>query len=178
MKRLRSELYHYLGHAIMQIDAQQARTYLDEALQNPNNVQDTLTHATLLTRNADWYYKQNDYSRAEEYAQQAYDLVQSFGDLIITADALLVLGRIEYSRQSYETGSQHFVAGLDMLERLGSHEELSNKSVNSCPIAQRIGTGTRSLYTLQACLPEQAKIRKVTTHNIDNQAGTGIYQNY
>jgi tetratricopeptide (TPR) repeat protein len=160
MKHLRSRLYHYLGLASMQIDTQQARTYLDEALQNPNNIQDILTHATLLTRNADWYYKQHDYSKAEEYAQQACDLVQSFGDLIIAADALIVLGRIEYALQHYETGSQHFVAGLDMLERLGSHEELSDESVNYAQLLEELGHEREAYIHYRRAFQSRQKLGK------------------
>jgi tetratricopeptide (TPR) repeat protein len=144
----------------MQIDTQQARTYLDEALQNPNNIQDILTHATLLTRNADWYYKQHDYSKAEEYAQQACDLVQSFGDLIIAADALIVLGRIEYALQHYETGSQHFVAGLDMLERLGSHEELSDESVNYAQLLEELGHEREAYIHYRRAFQSRQKLGK------------------
>ena len=40
-----------------------------------------------------------------------------------------MLGRVEYTAVQYERGDEHLSAGLDMLERLGSHEELSNESV-------------------------------------------------
>ncbi|BCL81599.1 helix-turn-helix domain-containing protein [Ktedonobacteria bacterium brp13] len=160
MTQLRSELYHYLGHAIMQIDVQQARIYLDEALQNQKNLQDTLTHASLLTRNADWYYTQHDYEQAQTYAQQGYDLLASFGDLIIAADTLIVLGRIEYACQNYDEGSQHFVAGLDMLERLGSHEELANESVHYAELLEAIGKEHEAFTHFRRAFQSRQKLGK------------------
>ena len=47
----------------------------------------------------------------------------------MSAEALGMLGRFEYAATQYEQGDTHFSAGLDMLEHLGSHEELSNESV-------------------------------------------------
>jgi Predicted transcription factor, homolog of eukaryotic MBF1 len=139
MLRLRSDLYHYLGRAILQTDAQQARTYLDEALQNQHNRQDIFTYASLLTHNADWYLLQQDYEQAEQQAQQAFDLLKEFGDLMIAAESLIVLGRVNYALQRYNESSQHFVAGLDMLERLGNHEELANESVRYAELLEKIG---------------------------------------
>lgn len=137
--RLRSDLYHYLGRAILQTDAQQARTYLDEALQNQRNQQDTFTYASLLTQNADWYLLQQNYEQAEQQAQQAFALLKEYGDLMIAAENLIVLGRVDYALQRYNVGSQHFVAGLDMLERLGNHEELANESVRYAELLEKIG---------------------------------------
>ena len=140
IKRLKSELHHYLGHAIMQIDLQQARTYLNNAIQDyKGGFQDPLTHASLLARNADWYFAQHELVEAEQFAYQANELAQSFGDTIITADTFIVLGRIEYAKQDYENGGKHLVAGLDILERLGSHEELADESVRYAELLEEIG---------------------------------------
>ncbi|GCF09892.1 helix-turn-helix transcriptional regulator [Dictyobacter arantiisoli] len=140
IKRLRSELHHYLGQAIMKVDRQQARDYLDNALQiQAENVQDQLSYASLLSRNAEWYFLQEDLTLAESIAHQAYEIARTFGDTIITADTLIVLGRIKYATQTYEEGSQHFIEGLNMLERIGSHEELADESVRYAQILEDIG---------------------------------------
>jgi tetratricopeptide (TPR) repeat protein len=140
MKRLKSELHHYMGHAIMQTDLQQARNYLDKALQvREGSFQDPLTHASLLARNAEWYFAQHDLVEAENFAHQASDLAQTFGDTIIAADTLIVLGRIEYAKEDYGKGGKHLVAGLDILERIGSHEELADESVRYAELLEEIG---------------------------------------
>jgi tetratricopeptide (TPR) repeat protein len=140
MKRLKSELHHYLGHAIMQTDLQRARAYLDNSMQvNEGTFQDPLTRASLLSRNAEWYFAQQDLVAAENFAHQASDLAQSFGDTIITADTLIVLGRIEYAKKDYDEGGKHLVAGLDILERIGSHEELANESVRYAALLEELG---------------------------------------
>lgn len=140
MKHLRSELHHYLGHAIMHTDLQQARNYLDNAMQiQEGHIQDPLTHASLLSRNAEWYFAQQELSEAERFAHQANELAQSFGDTIITADTLIVLGHIEYAKKDYSEGGKHLVAGLDILERMGNHEELADASVRYAELLEEIG---------------------------------------
>ena len=139
MQKLRSELHHYLGQAIMQGDVGQARKYLDETLLKSDVAQDSLTQASVLTRDAEWHFNQGEYDQAESLAQQAYKLGQQFADTSIAADTLIMLGRIGYARGQIEEGEQHFVAGLDMLERLGNHEELANESVRYAELLEKIG---------------------------------------
>ena len=139
MKRRRSELYHYLGQAIIQGDTREARKYLDEALLKQDLAQDELTRADVLTRDAEWHFNQGEYDQAESLAQKAYKLGQQFADTIIAADTLIMLGRIEYARGQIDEGEQHFNAGLNMLERLGSHEELANESVRYAELLEKIG---------------------------------------
>ena len=78
-------------------------------------------------------------SEAERFAHQANELAQSFGDTIITADTLIILGHIEYAKKDYSEGGKHLVAGLDILERIGSHEELADASVRYAELLEEIG---------------------------------------
>ncbi len=128
-KRLHSELYYYLGRAIMKGDQLHARQFLENAAQQHNVVCDPLALASIYTRLAEWYFKHESLVEATTYARQAQEMAKAHGDTIISAEALVMLGRIEYAATQYEQGDAHFSAGLDMLERLGSHEELSNESV-------------------------------------------------
>lgn len=160
MKHSRSELYHYLGHAILQVDVEKARMYLDKALQAQPNLQDRLTYASLLSRNAEWYFTQNDLDEAEKYIRQANALAQSFGDTIITADTLIVLGRIEYTKQDYDEGGKHFVEGLDMLERLGSHEELADESVRYAQLLEEIGKEHEAFIHFRRAFQSRKKLGK------------------
>ncbi len=139
MRQLRSELHYYLGQAILRGDAKRAREYLDETLLRPEVAHDELTQASVLARDAEWHFNQEEYDQAENSARQAYELGQRFTDTLIVADILIMLGRIEYARGQTEEGEQHFVAGLDMLERLGSHEELANESVRYAELLEKIG---------------------------------------
>ncbi|GCE11262.1 helix-turn-helix domain-containing protein [Tengunoibacter tsumagoiensis] len=139
IKNLRSELHHFLGHAILQGDPARAREYLDEALQSPTVLQDALTLASIYTRNAEWYFDQKDWAVSKQNAQHANALAQTFGDCVIGAEALIMLGRINYAQQLPEAGSQYFVEGLDMLERIGAHQELADESVRYAELLESLG---------------------------------------
>ncbi len=121
---LRSEIYYYLGRAMMQGDQQKALTYLEKALQSVSDKQDQLALASVSSHMAEWLLTQGKIEEAHEYARKAYMLASPFGDVIITAHILAVLGLIAYTQKDYEVGDTHFVTGLEMLERLGDREEL------------------------------------------------------
>src|SRR5439155_7691395 len=112
---LRSEIYHYLGRAMMKGDLDNARAYLEEALQKESNLQDSLTQASLTNRLAEWFFVRETLEEAEQSARQAYELARPFGDTIIAVEALLIWGRIQYGQGKDEEGDEHFVAGLKML---------------------------------------------------------------
>ena len=96
-KRLQGEIYHYLGHAIMKEGQEEARLYLDEALQQNSVLRDSLSLASICTRNAEWYYNRQQFDEALKYARQANELLsECTDDTIIRAEALVVLGRVEY----------------------------------------------------------------------------------
>ena len=142
MKQLRSELYHFLCHAMMKENPEQARSFLDEAFQKRSILEDPLTLASLYTCNAEWYFAHQtpgDIEQASSYAQQGQNLAQASGDTLIAAEADIVLGRIRYAQQRYVEGDQHFVAGLDTLERLGDHEELADESVHYAQLLEEVG---------------------------------------
>ncbi len=160
MKRLRGELYHYLGHAIMQGDQEKARAFIDEALQKPGITQDHLTLASITTRNAQWYVARQEFEEALRCAQKAQELACPFGDTIIAAEALILLGRIEYTLHHYDDGSKHFVSGLDMLERLGSHEELADESVRYAQLLEEIGREHEAFTHFRRAFQSKQKLGK------------------
>ena len=139
LKLLRSEIYHYLSHAILHVSSEQARKFIDESLQNSGLQQDPLALASIITRDAEWHFAQGKLQEAAGYAMQAQQLAAPLGDTLIEAEALIILGRIEYAQQRPDAGSPHFVAGLDMLERLGKHEELANESIQYAQLLEEIG---------------------------------------
>jgi tetratricopeptide (TPR) repeat protein len=139
LKSLRSEIYHYFGHALLHAHPEKARTFIDESRQNLQLQQDPLALASIITRDAEWHFAHSELKAAAAYARQAQELAAPFADTLIEAEALIILGRIEYAQQQYDKGNQYFVAGLDMLERLENHEELADESVQYAQLLEEIG---------------------------------------
>jgi transcriptional regulator with XRE-family HTH domain len=160
LKLLRSEIYHYLGHAILQAHSEEARTFIDESLHNPRLQQDPLTLASIITRDAEWHFAQGQLQQAETSAMQAQQLAAPFGDTLIEAEALIILGRIEYAQQQSETGGPHLVAGLDMLERLEMHEELAHESVQYAQLLEEIGCEHEAFTHFRRAYQSQQKLGK------------------
>lgn len=125
---LKSELYHYLGRALIKSDQEKAQAFLESALQQHDNKLDTLTQASILTNLAEWHLLNHQTSKAEQYAEQAFELAQSSGATLIASDAQIIWGRIDYAQAKYEKGDQHFTMGLAMLEKLHMLAEQSNSS--------------------------------------------------
>jgi len=84
---------------------------------------------------AEWLLTQGKIEEAQEYARKAYMLALPFGNGIITAHILAVLGLIAYAQEDYEVGDTQFVGGLEMLKRVGAREELVDQYTN---YAQRL----------------------------------------
>src|SRR5579883_1592724 len=124
---LTGEIYHYLGRALLRGDLEAAHTYLMNALQDERVMKDQLARASVTTSLAEWFLRQKALREAEEHARQAYKMAVASGDTIVAKETLLTLGRIEYALSRYEDGDSHFIAGLEMLERLGLQEELSDQ---------------------------------------------------
>ena len=76
---------------------------------------------------------------ARKYAEAACLLARPFGETIIMADALVVLGRTEYAQQAFATGDEHLVQGLTMLEHLHRQVELTEKSVQYAQLLEARG---------------------------------------
>jgi len=125
---LQSEIYRYLGQALMMSDQEKARTYLEGVLQHHSNELDELTQASILTNLAEWFLLNNRLKEAEQYVEKACKLAQLSGRTLITSDALIMRGRIHYAQAKYENGDEYFAAGLEMLEELNLPEEQSSQS--------------------------------------------------
>ena len=136
---LRSDIHHYLGHAMLQARSEQARVFIDDSLQNPRLQQDPLALASIITRDAEWHFGHGKLKEAEVHAKKAQQLAAPFGDTVIEAETFIMLGRIAYAQQQPDTGGPHFVAGLDMLERLEMHEELADESFQYAELLEKIG---------------------------------------
>ena len=160
IKHLRSNLHHYLGHAIMQQDPGALRAYVDQALQQRGIELDPLTLASLMAHSAEWYITQQLLDEAEKQAQQAVDLSQPLGDSVIGAEALITLGHVAIARQQLEQGCTHIAEGLNILERLGSHEELADESVNYAELLESLGKEREAFTYFRRAFQSRQKVGK------------------
>ena len=126
----KSDIYHYLGQVLLQGDQQSALVYLEKLLEDTSVKQDNLALASVTTNIADLQFRQGNIDKAYKHARKAYELAKPNGDSMIAANALIVLGHISYAKKNYKEGDTHFVAGVEMLERLDAREELANQSAN------------------------------------------------
>jgi tetratricopeptide (TPR) repeat protein len=138
-KRLRSTLHHALAQTMMKGDPEQAQVYLDGLLQQKNGRQDPLVLASVLTHKAEWHFSCQEFAEAEQYAQQAYEIARTFGDSLIAAQALIMLGRSAYALANHQSGDIYFVSGLEMLERLKCQQELEEQSIRYAELLERSG---------------------------------------
>jgi tetratricopeptide (TPR) repeat protein len=97
-KRQRSGLYHALAQAMMKENPEQAQVYLDEMLQKSNGKQDPLVLASILTHKAELLLAHQELAEAEQDAHKAHEITRTFGDSLIAAETLILLGQIEYAK--------------------------------------------------------------------------------
>ena len=136
---LRSEIYHYLGRAMLRRDQQEARDFLEQALQEVSVLQDQLSLASLTASMAEWLLMNKRAGEAYEYAQRAHGLASPSGDGLIAAYTLIVLGQVAYAQKAYEAGDGHYMAGLEMLQRLGAQEEFADQSAHYAELLENRG---------------------------------------
>ncbi|HET9919380.1 MAG TPA: helix-turn-helix domain-containing protein [Ktedonobacteraceae bacterium] len=158
---LMSEIYHYLGRAILRGDQEAAHTYLMNALQDERVLRDQLARASITTSLAEWFLKQKALREAEEHAIRAYNMAVNAGDTIVAKEALLTLARIEYALDRYKDGDGHFVAGLEMLERLGLQEELTDQMARYAQLLEERGMVHEALQYFRRAFEGR---QKITTH--------------
>ncbi len=142
---LRSDIYYYLGRVMLQGDQQHALAYLENLLHDSSVKRDKLTLASVTANIADLQLKQGNADKANEHAQSAYKLAMPYGDHIITASILIVLGQISYAERHFKKGDTHFVAGIEMLERLDMREELANQSAYYAQLLEGRGMSKEAL---------------------------------
>lgn len=160
IKQQRSGIYHHLGHVILRTRPEQTRAFIDNALNNHHVQQDPLALASITTLEAEWYFKQDQPATALTYAEQAQQLATKAGDTLIEAEALIVLGRINYALGQPEEGARYFTTGLDMLERLGNHEELADKSVHYAQLLEDLGQEREAFTHFRRAFQSRQKLGK------------------
>ena len=142
---LRSEIYHYLGQALLHQNQQKALIYLEELLQDATLEKDTLTFASITATTAEVLYRQGNVKKAYEYAQKACKLASAYEDHIVTASIFLTCASIAYAQKDYQVGDTQFMAGLNMLERLNNREELADQSARYAHLLEERGLSNEAL---------------------------------
>jgi tetratricopeptide (TPR) repeat protein len=142
---LRSEIYYYLGQAMLYEDQQTALIYLERLLQDTTLEKDKLTLASVAITTAEVLYRQGKVEMAREYAQKAYDLALPYGDGVVTASVLIASGKFAYAQKDYKEGDTHFAAGLSMLERLDIRGELADQSAIYAQLLEMRGLPNEAL---------------------------------
>jgi tetratricopeptide (TPR) repeat protein len=125
---LRSEIYYYLGKAMLHEDQQKTLIYLERLLQDASLKKDKLALASVTATTADVLFRQGEVKNALEYAQKARELALPYGDGIVKAFIFIASGKIAYAQKDYKEGDTHFAAGLGILERLDIREELADQA--------------------------------------------------
>lgn len=125
---LKSEIYHYLGQAMLHQDLQETLNELERLLEDNSLEEDALTFASISATAAEVLLRLGKVKKAYEYAQNAYKLSSGYEDCVVTASIILTCGRIAYAQKEYQEGDKQFKAGLKMLERLSNREELADNS--------------------------------------------------
>lgn len=136
---LKRDIYHSLGQVMLQGDQQSALVYLEKLLQDASVKQDKLALTSVTTNIADLLFRQGKVERAYKHARKAYELLGPIDDGVIAANTLIVLGQITYAKKDYKEGDTHFVAGVEMLERLDTREELANQSAHYAHLLESRG---------------------------------------
>ena len=136
-KQLKGDIYDYLGQAILQESPDEAYTQLSALKEKETD--DPLVKASITARLAEWYFAQHNVESARRCAEEACKLAHPFGETSITANTLLVLGRIEYAQQAFDIGDEHFVQGLTMLEHLHRSVELAEQSLHYAQLLEERG---------------------------------------
>ncbi len=154
---LRSQLYHYLGRALMKSDQEKAHSYLVQALEQENMTGDRLAQASILAYLAQWFLEHKALKEAEEHALKAQTLAQPFGATVIAAQSLLLLGYIAYAQHRHETGDHYFKAGLALLEHLGIEEDLAEHYGRYAQLLEENGRMRDALLYLKLAFQQSQK---------------------
>ncbi len=141
----RSELFHALGRAMLASKGSDTRAYLEQALEQPEMLQDAQSKASALIHLSMWLLEHSEAAEARKHAQQARALLSSATDSIIAADAQLVSGNIEYAQKHYKAGDAYFETGLAMLERLNNREDLADNYAHYAQLLEQHGDVHRAV---------------------------------
>ena len=159
---LRSEIYYYLGRAMLHGDQQTAYAYLEKTLVEAEAMRDQLVLASVTTQLAQWLFAHDKISEAQEQAEKAFVLASLYNDSIIKAEALITLGKVAFAQKSYEVGDGHFVAALKMLEQLGTPEELADGSATYSQLLEEQGRMSEAIFYMRQAFAARQRMRVST----------------
>jgi transcriptional regulator with XRE-family HTH domain len=159
---LRSELYYYLGRAMLRGDQQMAYAYLEKTLAEVATLEDQLAQAIVTIQYAQWLLAHDSISEALEQAEKAFASLSSYDDSIIKAEARITLGTIAFAQKSYEAGDEHFVAALNMLDQLDAFEELAAGAADYAERLEERGKANEAFFYMKKAYEARQKMRMDT----------------
>ncbi len=157
---LRSEIYHYLGDAMLKEDPEKAHTFLEKALQEESILADQLALASVTMHMAEWFLSQNRIAEADEHTEKADSLSRQFGDTIIRAETLILCGRVAYARKKYDAGDVYFRDALKMFNSLGKREDLSDQSARYAQLLEERGASEEALVYFKQAFDSRSRIAR------------------
>ncbi len=141
----KSELYYYLGQALLQRDGQAALPTLEQLLHDVSSDNDTLALAGITATIAELLFKQGDLDGAFKYAQRACELAMAHGDNMVVASIYSTAGTIAYEQGNYQVGDMQILSGLDMIERLKNNQAYVAQSVHYAQLLEERGLPEEAL---------------------------------
>ena len=141
----RGELFHALGRAMLASKQGETRAYLEQALAQPEVMQDAQSQASAYIHLAAWLLEHDEVAEAKKYAQKARALLPAIADSVIAADAHIIMGKIEYAQKRYKAGDAQFEAGLEMFERLNNREDLADNAAHYAQLLENRGDVHRAV---------------------------------
>ncbi|WP_084659002.1 helix-turn-helix domain-containing protein [Thermogemmatispora onikobensis] len=120
LSRLQGEITHLLYHARLQSADEASRRQALATLEHlQQRAREPLQAASVAFHLAHWHFHhEHQLTEARRYSEQALALARTFGDNLIQAEALFLLGQLAYEESQYEHGDQLCREALALLERL------------------------------------------------------------
>src|SRR5579875_235619 len=154
----RSGLHYYLGQALLKTNPVEADAYLTRTLHEAGIQHDPLSLATVALYKAKLHIDRQELSEAEQYLTQAQHLIEEQGDSLIAAEVLLTSGQFDYMLQRYSEGDRLFVAGLEMLQRMGHFQELAGRAVSYARLLEERGMEHEALIYYKLAFQSSQKV--------------------
>jgi tetratricopeptide (TPR) repeat protein len=120
LSRLQGEITHLLYHIRLQSGDEASRRQALATLEDlQQRAREPLQAASIAFHLAHWHFHhEHQLAEARRYSEQALALARTFGENLIQAEALFLLGQLAYEERQYERGDQLCREALLLLERL------------------------------------------------------------
>jgi len=147
---LTARAYTRLGRATAQtnqIDA--ALEYLNTAQSLSESQKDTRGLAETRRSVAAVYISQGKLTEAASAAQEALDLAESVGDIILRAEARLTMAALQQEQKRYKDAQQSYEAAITLLQEADAPQHLADALASFSGFLEQRGEGQRALDLLK-----------------------------